>query len=351
MYNAFGTEFVFARSQLTNLMYDIWASLWVGYKLIFTKDITPAMRRFPLWKLAILSCFDALSDLLSSIGGVNTLGSMQTLLQQTQLVFVLILAYFALQRRYSVWQILGCTVIIGGAVLAIIPQFVNEHKAKKAGKETTQGIWYFTVVYFVSNIPKSFSYVGKEWCFQQMVLDVMWVSCLVSWMQLGLAWVFYPITTIHVFGGVPFDKVGHVMKDGFRCFFGDINVIVHDHGGYHQCSSYVTYITLAFSISGFLAGVSQLYVMQRASSALMITATVVGLPLANLAFCIKPFMGNAVEAVNKWDVAGLCVVVAGFIGYSFAEYKKTQEELRTKWIQYGEAKHQNGTVTHGSGLQ
>ena len=41
-------DYVFFRQELTNLLYDIYASVIVIFKLIFTNDITKEMRQFPV---------------------------------------------------------------------------------------------------------------------------------------------------------------------------------------------------------------------------------------------------------------------------------------------------------------
>lgn len=309
VYNAFGTRYTFFRQQLTNLLYDLYASTVVIYKLMYTKDITPVMRKYPIWKFCAIAFLDGFADFLGSVGGVGTPGSWAVLLQQLTIPFTLVIAYFVLHQRFGSWQLFGAFTIVGGTVLAITPLFTNNGKSHHA-------VWYSVIIYACSQIPASMSGVFKEVAFKAAVLDVFYLTAMVSWTQLFISWVFVPILSLESFGGIPLDEIPSVFQDGFRCFMGDESIPVHREGMIDgHCSSYVPRVTMMFSVSGFFSGIFQLLILKNGSASLMVLCQAIGIPIANMAFTIRAVMGSQVEPFSWYDIGGLAMVVLGFVIY------------------------------------
>jgi hypothetical protein len=67
VYNLWGNEYVFFRSQLTNLLYNLYASIIVIYKYFFRRsDLKP----LAWWKFCVLGLCDGFADILRSVGGL-----------------------------------------------------------------------------------------------------------------------------------------------------------------------------------------------------------------------------------------------------------------------------------------
>jgi len=318
MQNAFGTRYVFFREELTNLMYNLYATAIVLFKLRFTNDITPEMRKFPIWKFAILGFFDGFADFLTSVGGVNTPGSWQVILSQLVIFFTMVAGVIVLQLSFHPLQLVGVLAILGGITLSLLPDFLSH-------KPIYHLQWYSVAIFTGSNIPAAISATFKQKYFHSDKIDVFWLTTLVSWTQLVLTWVFLPLLAISVFGGIELSTLPEIMIDGAKCFIGDTSVPVYDDQtkiGY--CNIYAPIWTIAYSITGFLQGIAALFVIAQGSAVLSVIATAIQLPLANLAFNLPLIMGPDVEPFSWWNVGGLGAVVLGFFLYSFfgKEFRK-----------------------------
>eukprot|EP00051_Salpingoeca_urceolata_P004834 m.68095 g.68095 ORF g.68095 m.68095 type:complete len:469 (+) comp13876_c0_seq1:190-1596(+) len=324
MQNAFGVRYVFFRQELTNFNYNVLASIVVVYYLLFTKTITRQMRKFPIWKFAIIGLLDGLSDLLNSIGGVNCPGGVQILLQQLVIPFTMGISYIVFKSRYTMLESAGATLIIGGALLAILPPLV-EHK------DSGRTLWYAVLIVALSYVPQASSGVFKDHAFRSADLNIFYLTAVVSWTQLGLTWVFAPIQSIPGFGGVKLHDIPEVFRDGAHCFGGDTSIPVYrtdDDTIDGYCSLWVTEITLVYSSCGFIAGIFQLLILKHGSAVMMVLCQAITLPLSNLLFSARPLMKSEVEPFSAWDIGGLVVVLLGFVTYKSAA-------IRDAWLNRG----------------
>ena len=108
MYDAYGTRYVFFRQQLTNLMYNVWATTLLVLTTRCGRAATPkgaaggggggaggstgplAALPFPWWKLLPAAALDAMADFLMSVAGPNTPGAFQILLGQSAVFFTMV---------------------------------------------------------------------------------------------------------------------------------------------------------------------------------------------------------------------------------------------------------------------
>ena len=318
MMSAYGSKYVFFRQELTNLMYNVWALLIVGHKLLLTDDITPEMRRFPIWKFCFIGLMDGLSDLLQSIGGVDTPGSWQVLMNQTVVFFTIAMSFALLGSRFNWLQVVGAILTLGGAALGIVPSLGGS------------GTVLSTLLYLAGIFPQSLSYVYKEKVFKGVNLDVVYLSCCVSWLQLLLTWAFVPLTSLHGLGGIALKDIPSVFADGARCFAGNERIPVYDgEDVIGHCSSYVTLITFVFSLAGFAAGIAQLTLLKHGSTVLMSISNGITLPLSSLVFALHFIMGKQTEAFTWYSAGGLVVVLGGFAAYvaGGSEFQRRKKDV------------------------
>jgi len=360
MYQAWGTEYTFFRQQLTNFLYNVDASIVVIYLLIFTDEITPEMRRFPIWKLAVLGFFDGFSDFLSSVGGIGTPGSVQTVLNQTLIFYTMVFAIILLGSRFAPIQYAGGLAVMLGAALTIVPAITNNDttddmstgsvmrglgQPEETWAEVTSCLdgvddasegfassvsihWYSILIYAASILPQAASYTFKEMTFKKFLLNVFYVSCIVSWTQLALVWVFLPIQSLKGFGNVPLSTIPSQFKEGIQCFFGNQDVIVYQNQSpLACCSAHVPVVTMIYSITGFTGGILQLFIMKYGSATLAVVLNALTLPLAQLAFSLEFVMGDEREPFTFWSIGGLVLVVAGCLVYNLfsAELQRDRE--------------------------
>eukprot|EP01095_Lingulamoeba_sp_RSL-Kostka_P001677 TRINITY_DN12451_c0_g1_i2.p1 TRINITY_DN12451_c0_g1~~TRINITY_DN12451_c0_g1_i2.p1 ORF type:complete len:376 (+),score=89.59 TRINITY_DN12451_c0_g1_i2:255-1382(+) len=328
MYDAWGTKLVFFRQELTNLMYNLDASVIVIGLLIFTNQITKEQRKFPIWKFAIMGFCDGFADFLSSVGGPNTPGSWQTLINQTLVIFIMVFAFIFLKYRYLALQYIAAIVIMIGTLVAILPSFFGSNESSESSGAVnglTNAVWYSVVIYASNNIPAAGSNVFKEWGFKKATLNVFYLTCLVSWTQLFVSWIFLPLQTINGFGDLSFSELPDEFVNGTKCLIGDTSIpIFNDSGVTGYCSLYVLEITVCYSVSGFIAGIFQLCIVKYGSAVLMAIITAITIPLTNIVFSIEFLMGpDEVEPFSWYSIAGLILVCLGVVIYGI--FRKPQD--------------------------
>ena len=163
------------------MLYNLYASIIVLYKLFWTKDIAREQRAYPLWKFAVLGLSDGLADFLSSVGGVATPGGLQVLLSQLAIPLTLALSAALLRTRYKTHEVVGAVFILAGVVLAIVPALLPKHTLPAPATTHASALkWYSVAIFAASTIPQSASVILKEYAFREGALDVVYLSCLVS---------------------------------------------------------------------------------------------------------------------------------------------------------------------------
>ncbi len=162
-------------------------------------------------------------------------------------------------------------------------------------------------------------------------IDYYYLTCVTSWMQLGLTWILVPLTALHGFGGVPMHEIPFEFRQGFRCFIGNTSVPVLDPSGgvIGYCSTYNTWITFAFSLTGFVAGILQLHVLKFASkaSALVSVASSLQVPIAGIVFSSHAIMGSSAEPLTAYYLGGLALTSLGFLVYSLFMRRGTEGSM------------------------
>lgn len=96
------------------------------------------------------------------MGGINTPGEWQIILNQLLIVSTGATSFIILKERYNWKQALGASILIVGAVVAILPGLISPAAGQNA-------VWYFVIVYAASNIPAGLSYSFKELYFKKSV--------------------------------------------------------------------------------------------------------------------------------------------------------------------------------------
>lgn len=322
MYNSYGEKLFLFRQLTTNAMYDIWATLVIlgrwwcqpgfkavtgGTKLTWCRSDN---RSFPVWKFLILAALDGSADFLQSSSGSSTPGSWQVLINQAQIFFIMCLAWLLLKTKYRWIQVAGATLTMIGTCVGVIPNLGH--------CDSSRCLVTSTVVFFAADVPAALSTVWKQFALQAAGVDVFVLTAAVSWIQLFITFCLLPLQSLQPFGGIDLHDLPSTLADGARCFIGDTSVPIYDKAGAvtGHCSSYVPMITFVFSLTGFISGILNLYVVKHGSAALMVLGTAFALPLSDIAFSIPFLMGDDAKPFDGTAVGGLVLVALGFLAYN-----------------------------------
>ena len=99
-------------------------------------------------------------------------------------------------------------------------------------------------------------------------------------------------------------------------FTGDTSIPIYDSEGNTTgyCSSFTTKITFVYSLSGFAAGMTLLFVMKYGSATLYTIANTLSIPIASFMFSV-PFLVQLV-GLELLNTLGVLIVASGFTLYA-----------------------------------
>ena len=250
---------------------------------------------------------DSACATLGALGGAQTPGQLQTMINQTIIPFTMALSYFKISNKIAVHQIAGASLILFGSVVASLPFFYDNDSHYDNPSAPSSSIMIF--VFFISVLPGAVSNVYKEEKMKGKELDVYEVTTAISVWQFALGFLFMPLLMLKAFGGLGKSEIESQMADGFVCFLGE-NPRPNDNcdGAFWLFTFYVI-INWAYNIL--------LMHMTKEGSAILLTISgAIGMPLTNLAFSIKAVMGDEAEPFTIFDFGGLVCVCIGFLTYS-----------------------------------
>eukprot|EP00741_Cyanophora_paradoxa_P010705 tig00020538_g10347.t1 len=301
-----GHSYAYFLNQWTVVLYCALAWIIVLYRMYSSGDITPEMRKYPMQRFAGMGLFDALSSFLGVIGGVYTAGQLQTLLDQGVIPWTMIASLVFLSARYNRLQFMGAFLICCGVGLATVPAFKGGHLGANNRVSSI-------IVYATSSVPNALSNVYKEFAFKDQNMDIYYLTFWVSTWQFFLGFLFAPLQSSPYLMGqdaMPMSEIATNLQEGFLCFLGQAS-----HQG-DDCSGRAS-IVLAFLVVNFAYNALLLVVTKYGSAVLLVMTGALVIPVTNVVFTVKAVMGADAESFSEWDLAGLNVVLVGFVVYSF----------------------------------
>ncbi|GMH64830.1 hypothetical protein TrLO_g4870 [Triparma laevis f. longispina] len=292
MYFAIALGIIYYKKHFTGLQGRHW---WSKQKFYFVQFLN-------------MGFLDSFAGFLSCIGGAFVGGAVQSLINQTIIPLTLILSIIFLKASYGFKQNLGAGIIVMGAVVSVLPSFLEPKEASSARTATTAtGI----IVFLASVVPGAFSNVYKEYAFKtsEHSVDIYYMTTWVTLFQVLTGLLFMPAQSIPALGGVPFNEMGQQMIDGSRCMVGE-NPMPGD-----ECEG-AGGILLVYVGVNFFYNVFSLLVVKHGSASLSVIAAAVALPLTNMSFSWKQVMGVDYEPFDYRNLISTAIVLLGFIIYS-----------------------------------
>jgi len=304
MYAAYGDRYAFFANQGVNALYLFYGALVVVPRMMFTKAITPEMRRSGQRRYIVMGILDALGTFFTAMGAVYTPGSMQPLLNQMLIPFTMVFSICFLDKIFGRYEASGALLIAAGACMSAIPPLLAEHDYSKLR-------WYSVLVYLLSNMPMAASSCYKQKNFRDREVDVWYLTQWVSWWQFLLSFALIPLLCLPGMSsphGTPLVDVPAQLIGGWECYMERDPVCRERHcfwllNGY--CAVNVLYNTLG------------LYLTKVGSAVMNAVSYALLLPVTTLLF-FTPFVGPVQESFTKtswFTLAGLVVVVVGFSVY------------------------------------
>lgn len=324
-------NYPFFLNQLTNYGYIPIFGAVVLYEILFTALITKEMRVFPWYRMLIMGALDAVCGYFVVIGGIETSGPMQQLLNQAIIPVTMIGAFFILKERYSLIQIGGSGLIVVGVVVSLLPSLL--------GKQNSGNVFFWNMFYLCQVIPFAASNVYKDIAFKSVDMDVWYLQFWDVFWQSVFGTLLFPINTIlPAPATVHWSEIGGNMKNGTLCLAGH-DLLTPETSAcsltatQHCDDCHSAWLILAIYMAINVAyNVFILLVIKYGSATILSIAQTIRLPLTNICFSFKFIMGKDAIKFKGASVYGLLVILVGLIAYRAGSLAKQPEDGETKII-------------------
>ncbi|CAH8382896.1 unnamed protein product [Eruca vesicaria subsp. sativa] len=179
--------------------------------------VTEEMLSVPKWRFAIIGFLEALGVATGMAAAAMLPGPVIPVLNQTFLVWQLVLAVLILGKRFLLKQIFGCLLVAAGVVVAV--------SSGSGADQTLSGIGLlWPAVMVASSACQAGASITKEFVFNDAAkrlegksLDIFVVNSFGSGFQ--ALFVFLLLPFLSNLKGIPFDSLLPYLKDGAGCFF------------------------------------------------------------------------------------------------------------------------------------
>lgn len=250
-------------------------------RMCFTDAVTPKMRALSKKRFVIMGFLDALGTFFTAMGATFTPGSMQPLLNQTLIPWIILISQLHLKKVYSFGELSGASMIMLGACASALPPIFLD------GSETHLRC-YAVCLYAFSNVPMAMSACYKEGNFQEQELDVWYLTQWVSIFQFFISFLFMPLLCLPGFGsasGTPLALLPVTFREGFFCFL-EMTQECKDKHTFWLLMGYCM-VNVAYNTLG-------LYLVKVASALMNALSYAILLPCTTLLF-FTPLAGMAQE--------------------------------------------------------
>ncbi|PFH34337.1 transmembrane protein [Besnoitia besnoiti] len=293
----------------------------------FSGGISQEMKDFPKRNFAIMGFLDSFSGVMAIIGAVHTTGTTQVVLQQSCIVFSLFASISMLRKRFHLAHYLGACVIILGVLFVKLPELL--HPLPDGGND----LFFFNLLYLLSNMPAAVSCVFKEVAFRGVEMDVNFLQAWVALFQFVIGFLVLPLSALPMLGPqrVPLTELPASLWNGLRCLFGYDTIVTNcGAGGQPPCDSCAG----AGSFVGMYLAFNILYnmfitlVVKNGGAALTFLVSTLRLPVTAIAFCSHAIMGDSAVPAKARDFYGLLILILGLAIYRAGSVMKKRARHR-----------------------
>ncbi|CAN8299416.1 unnamed protein product [Cochlearia groenlandica] len=326
-------QYPFFLAQLSTFGYVV-----VYYSILYFRyragTVTDAMLSVPKMPFLVVGVLEALAAAAGMAAAANLSGPSTTVLSQTFLVWQIFFSIIFLGRRYSVNQVLGCTLVALGVIVSVArldlltlcaSLFVNLHKEHNRSHRYCSGsgaahslkeagiLWILLMVLSfllqgADTVLKEVIFIDSQKRLKGESLDLFIVNSYGSAFQAVCIALLLPF--LSKLWGIPFNQLGSYLKDGAVCFL-NIGTIAKGCDG-------APFLPLLFVIVNIGYNIALLRLLKISSAVVSCLASTVSVPIAVFLFTLPlPYLGVA-SSLPKGFMGGTLILVLGMILYSWS---------------------------------
>lgn len=250
----------------------------------------------PWTTLLLMAGVDSVYNTLLTLGSPHTPGPFQTILFQLPIPITMVAAYLIQRRRFRLGQYVGGLIILGGAILTVLPGIIDVLRGRQTS-DGTQTKPASVLVYVVSILFFSGNTLYKESVLKRTKVHVWALSISLSAISFCCTFLLIPALWIPGVGvDTPSSTFPHIAA-GIRCVFTGRSTMDPEA----QCET-IWWLMLVNAFSIIVVNFLALVMLRRGSALLMQAASGVQLPLCNLFYASKFVMGSLVTPMTKFMV-------------------------------------------------
>jgi len=259
---------------------------------------------------------DGLGNVLALIASPFIYPQLSVLLPQTIIIFAMICGILILRTRYTLWETLAALMVLGGAVITIIPDIANSQESAASGNNLLDD-----VIMAFSTLPSAISFTVKELIFRkEPKLDVFVVNSTGSLFQLIFSPFTIPLSLWVNHSVTEYYSIWSYIGNAAQCFVG-IEPLDYRGVGPHFSCDYSPLPYMIYICINLVYNIALIILVAEASALLGFMTNKAILPLSVCLFYIKwPFIPTS--TFNVPLITGLVVILVGLVLYRYTTHLK-----------------------------
>lgn len=272
--------------------------------------VTDEMLKLPKSRFVAVGFLEALGLASGMTAAAVLPGASIPVLAQTFLVWQLIFSIVFLKKRFSLYQMLGCGLVLGGVILAL----TSTSNGFSFSSDQAGLLWPFVMIISASlqagaSIIKEFVFRDASTRLQSKSVDIFVVNSFGSLFQ--SIFVFLLLPFLSQVKGIPFSQLPGYVKDGAGCLF---NI-----GSYSADCNNALPVTFGYIAVNLAFNISLLSLLKSSSAVVASLCTTLAVPLSIFAFTLPlPYVG-APASLPPQFLLGTVVLILGLAVYNFAD--------------------------------
>ncbi|KAL8440585.1 hypothetical protein Efla_006863 [Eimeria flavescens] len=296
-------------NQLTNFVFIPVFAAFCIYQYSVGK-LSQEVLRFPKRNFAVMGCLDGVCGIIPLFQLVHLCGHP---LPKQMVV-------------YNAIQHLGAAVIILGVLVVESPGLLHP------SAEDSSNLPFFNLLFLLSILPSSLSYVVKEVAFRGVQMNTSFLQFWVALFQFVVGFVLLPLTSLPLLGseGVPLNQLWGRLVDGGRCLFGVNSILPPGCGpavglACDACEGAWVEV-LVYVLFNLIYNVCAMLVLKHCGATVLFLVMTVRLPLTSMAFYSKLIVGDSAVAAKPTDFFGLVILLVGLLAFRLGGQKPPRED-------------------------
>eukprot|EP01135_Chromosphaera_perkinsii_P002073 Nk52_evm7s217 gene=Nk52_evmTU7s217 len=289
--------------------------LWLIYLYFrcIKQTIPLSKRNLPKWMIIGMSFLDSLNYITSGWATPFLTMSMQNVLQQTTLVFVMIASFVFLKRRYTGYHYIGAFLIIYAVMVSVMGIFDGESIEVSVNGVVVPISALYVVIFILSNVFMAASKTCKEKVLKKYDCDVYFLTAWIITFQFIISVLIFPAILTPLpepAERVPPAGLGNYLKNGFKCFAGYATEGVED-----KCNTPWLW-ALLYSFFNITFNLLLLLLVKHTSAVATIVADGAVTALSSLLSLSPTLMGENSQDISPPEAFALILSVAAIFIYN-----------------------------------